>query len=147
MIRFTVERMVRGTPDEVYAWFSDYSDRDYTGPNWSPKEGMRRTVSEQDAQHATFTDFYSRTALRYRAEKRSPLGVEAVGVGDNMNGRVILKVSSAPEGSKLTIDFQFEPRGIARLFAGVMGGQIERATAHHVDCFIQDFHGSRAGGP
>lgn len=140
MIRFTVERVVRGAPEELYAWFSDYSDRDYTGPNWSSTEGMRRAVLEQDERHAAFTDFYSRTALKYRADKRPPLGVEAEGVGDNMNGHVSLKISPAPEGSKLTVEFQFEPRGIARLFAGLMSGQVERATTRHVECFIKDFY-------
>jgi hypothetical protein len=143
MIRFTVERVVRGTPEELYAWFSDYSDSDYTGANWSAKEGMRRAVSEQDAQHAAFTDFYGRTALKYRATKHPPVWVEAAGVADNMNGQVSLKISPAPEGSKLTVEFQFEPRGIAKLFAGLMGGQVEKATTRQVDCFIKDFYATR----
>jgi hypothetical protein len=143
MIRFTVGRVVRGSPEELYAWFSDYSDSDYTGPNWSSKDGMRRTVSEQDAQHAAFTDFYGRTALKYRADKHAPLGVEAVGVGDNMNGHVSLKISPATEGSMLTVEFQFEPRGIAKLFAGLMSGQVKRATTRQVECFIQDFYAKR----
>jgi hypothetical protein len=144
MIRFTVERVVRVSPDELYAWFSDYSNRDYTGPNWSSKEGMRREVLEQDEQQAAFTDFYSRTALKYRAKKHPTLGVEADGVGDNMNGHVSLKISASPEGSKLTVEFQFEPKGIAKLFGALMSGQVERATAHHVECFLEDFYASRA---
>lgn len=147
MIRFTVERVVRGAPGEVYAWFSDYSDREYTGPNWSSREGMRRSVTEQDSRLAVFTDIYSRTALKYRADKHPPHRVEAEGVGDNMNGHVSLKISPAPEGSKLTIEFQFEPRGVARLFARLMSGQVARASTRHVDCFIEDFYAIRADGP
>ncbi len=144
MIRFTVERAVRGAPEELYAWMSDYSDRDYTGPNWSTKDGVRRSVSEQDAQHAVFTDFYGRTTLKYRAEKRAPVGVEARGTGDNMDSHVNLKILPAPEGSRLSIDFQFEPRGAARLFAGLMSGAVKRATVRQVDCFLADFYSARS---
>lgn len=143
MIRFAVERVVRGAPDELYAWMSDYSDRDYTGPNWSSKEGVRRSVSEQDARQAVFTDFYGRTTLNYRAEKHPPSGVEADGVGSNMNAHVSLKISPAPEGSKLTIEFRFDPRGVAKLFAGLMRGAVARATARHVDSFLAGFYAAR----
>jgi hypothetical protein len=43
----------------------------------------------------------------------------------------------------LTVEFQFEPRGIAKLFAGLMSGQVKRATTRQVECFIQDFYAKR----
>ena len=144
MIRFTVERVVRGAPEELYAWMSDYSDRDYTGPNWSARDRVRRSVSEQDGQHAVFTDFYGRTTLKYRAEKRAPVGVEAQGTGDNMDAHVSLEILPAPEGSQLNIEFQFEPRGAAKLFAGLMSGAVKRATVRQVDSFLADFRSARS---
>lgn len=144
MIRFTVDRAVPSAPEELYAWMSDYSDRDYTGPNWSTGDGMRRSVSEQDAHHAVFTDFYGRTTLKYRAEKHAPVGVEAQGTADNMNAHVSLKILPAPEGSKLRIEFHFEPRGVAKLFAGLMSGAVERATIKQVDGFLADFRSARS---
>ena len=138
MIHFTVERVVRVAPETLYGWMSDYSDRDYTGPNWSPKEGVRRAVSEQDAQHAVFTDFYGRTTLNYRATKQPPYGVEAEGVGNNMNAHVSLKISPTTDGSRLVVDFRFDPQGAAKLFAGLMSGAIVRATTRQVDSFLAD---------
>lgn len=147
MIRFTVERVVRASPAELYGWMSDYSDRDYTGPNWSPKEGVRRSVSEQDAQYAVFTDFYGRTTLNYRATKQPPFGVEVEGVGTNMNAHVSLKVSPVTDGSKLVVEFRFEPQGAAKLFAGLMSGAIVRATTRQVDSFLADLSAVRTGTP
>lgn len=138
MIHFTVERVVRVSPETLYGWMSDYSDRDYTGPNWSPKEGVRRAVSEQDAQHAVFTDYYGRTALNYRATKQPPLGVEAEGVGNNMNAHVSLKISPTADGARLVVEFRFDPQGAAKLFAGLMSGTIVRATTRQVDSFLSD---------
>lgn len=143
-IEFLVERTVPAPPDELYAWFSDYTDRDYSGSNGSPKEEMRRTVLDQDDRHAVFSDHYGRSELRYRAVKKAPSEVEADGVGSNLDGHVSVRITSAPGGARLSVRFRFEAKGIAKLFARAMKGQIERAHAAHVDQFLKDFAAARS---
>ncbi|HEV8049265.1 MAG TPA: SRPBCC family protein [Thermoplasmata archaeon] len=147
MIQFKVEREVRASPAEIYAWLSDYSNADYTGPNWPSHDGMRREVREQDDQHAVFSDFYSRSELEYRAEKHPPTGIEAKGTGKNLDGQVSVRILPAADGSKLMIDFRFEQKGVAKIFGGLLSGQVERATIRQVDSFLKDFYASRAPAP
>jgi polyketide cyclase/dehydrase/lipid transport protein len=143
MIQFKVTREIHARPAEVYAWLSDYSNADYSGPNWPTNEGMKRVVKEQDEQHAVFSDYYSRAELEYRAQKHPPTGIEARGTGKSLDGQVSETISLAGDGSKVIIDFRFEPKGVGRIFGGLMGGQVERATIRHVDCFIKDFYSAR----
>ena|SRR5580700_10095086 len=147
MIQFRVTREIRARPAELYAWLSDYSNSDYTGPNWPTNEGMRRVVKEQDEHHAVFSDFYRRAELEYRAEKRAPTGIESKGTGKNLNGHVRVSISPASEGSRVVIDFRFEPKGVARLFGGLMSGQVERATIRQFDSFLKDFATAGNAGP
>jgi hypothetical protein len=143
MIQFKVTREIQASPAEVYAWLSDYSNADYTGPNWPTNEGMKRVVKEQDEQHAVFSDYYSRAELEYRAQKHPPTGIEAKGAGKSLDGEVSVSISPTSGGSNVVIDFRFEPKGVGKIFGGLMSGQVERATIRQVDCFIKDLHSAR----
>jgi hypothetical protein len=143
MIRFKVTREIHASPAEVYEWLSDYSNADYTGSNWPANEGMKRVVKEQDEEHAVFSDYYSRAELEYRAQKHPPTGIEAKGTGKSLDGQVSVSILAMAGGSKVVIDFQFEPKGVAKIFGGLMGGQVERATIRQVDYFIKDFYSAR----
>lgn len=147
MIQFTVERVVRAGPAEVYAWFADYSNRDYTGPDFIPDEKMNRAVMEQDETHAIFSDHYTFVDLAYRAEKHPPTSIAATGAGKRMNGTVVSTITPTVEGAKLVIEFSFEPRGGAKLMAALMKGHIEKAHIRHVDAFLKDFYAGRDKGP
>lgn len=146
MIHFIVEREVRARPEEVFDWFAEFSDRDYTGQDFLQGEGMKRAVTEQDGTHAVFTDHYSFVDLAYRAEKLRPTTIRVSGVGRRMNGNVVSTISPAPEGARIRIEFNFEPLGGTKLMAAFMKGHIEKAHIRHVDAFLKEFYAARAGG-
>lgn len=146
MIHFVVEREVGARPEEVFDWFAEFSDRDYTGADFLQGEGMKRAVTEQDGAHAVFTDHYSFVDLAYRAEKHPPTTIQVTGVGKRMDGKVVSTITPAPGGAKLRIEFNFEPRGGAKLMAALMKGHIEKAHIRHVDAFLKEFYTARAKG-
>lgn len=147
MIRFRVERVVPTGPEEVYAWFSDYSDGDYVGPGFDPKEGMRRRVSAQDGARAMFTDHYAFVDLEYRADKQASTSIVATGTGKRMDGRVATTVLASPAGSTVVVEFEFAAKGGARLMATLMARHIEKVHVQHVDAFLNQFLAERQRSP
>jgi hypothetical protein len=147
LVHFTVERIIRAKPEEFYTWYADYTSQDYSGPNWSPAEGLHRAVKEQDEDHVVFTDRYGRIELECRGRKHRPTGVDVEGVGRSMSGRVTSRIGPAPEGTKLSIEFEFLPHGALKLVLPLMTGRIERDTNHHVDAHILDFYASQGRPP
>jgi hypothetical protein len=140
MVHYTLERVVKAKPDELYDWFTTYTDQDHSGPNWPSDGSLQRTVLEQDNDHAVYRDRYGRMELEFHVKKNPPRGIESEGVGRGITTHGRSNLSAVPEGTKVQLDLDFTPRGVGKLFFPMMRGRLEKTINEDLDNHIKDFY-------
>ena len=133
IIRFTVDALyvelpVRFTPGSATTRIATTPD-----PTGRRREGVRRisyrTGCTACGVHRLLQPNHAEIPRRQAPTARGRSG----GRGGQYERAGQPEYSPALEGSKLTLEFQFEARGVARLFARLMSGQVARASTRHVD--------------
>ena len=145
MVLFTFDRTVKAGREEFFDWWSDFTSNDHSGPNWPQKLTQERTVLEQDERHAVMDDHIGNLRMHSVVTKNRPAGLESTGESRIVTIQRHVVFTPVPEGTRLHIEIEFTPHGIAKLLFAVGKGRVFRQVTKDLETHVKDFY-TDAGG-
>lgn len=123
----TYEHTIRAAVprDEAYAWWTDYSEQDHTGPLWEDFGEGTRTVLELDEDGARLHDTFDGHDLIYEIDFDPPDRIEIHGhaLGTDFDAELVFEETE--EGVEITGQGRVDPRHIlARLTSPLWMGRV-----------------------
>ncbi len=140
MVLFTFDRTVKAEREEFFDWWSDFTPNDHAGPNWPAKLAQERRVLEQDERHAVMDDLIGRLHVHSTVMKNRPAGLESTGESRMVSMDRHVAFTPVPEGTRLHIEIEFTPHGIAKLLFAVGKGRLFGRVTEDLETHIKDFY-------
>ncbi len=137
---FTFDRTVKASREELFDWWTNFTSNDHTGPNWPAKLAQQRTVLEQDDRHAVMDDIRGNLHMHSTVMKNRPVGLESTGESRIVTLQRHVVFTPVPEGTRLHIEIEFTPHGIAKLLLPMMKGRVFRRVTEDLETHVKDFY-------
>jgi hypothetical protein len=140
MVLFTFDRTVKADREQFFDWWSDFTSNDHAGPNWPPKLAQQRTVREQDDRHAVIDDVMGNLHMHSAITKNRPDGLESTGESRIVSMRRHVVFTPVPDGTRLHVEIEFTPHGIAKLLFPVGKRRVFSRVTEDLETHIKDFY-------
>ncbi len=140
VVLFTFDRTVKAGREEFFDWWSDFTPTDHAGPNWPPKLAQERTVVEQDGRHAVMDDLIGSLHVHSTVTKNRPAGLESRGESRMVSMARHVVFTPVPEGTRLHIEIEFTPHGIAKLLFPMGKARVFGRVTEDLETHIKDFY-------